>query len=428
MSKKIYVKYYNKLLKYKFGRKMKKKTMSYLNLIFYKLIYPLAYKKAARKPMNLNKMVLIEVRRSYISNCFELLYNRLNDLLEIETHCFFIDATKVGYVEKLKRQYKIIKEIADAKCIFVNDSSEVMGAFNPREGQKIIQTWHGCGAFKKWGFSTAEKIFGANEKTMRKFPNHRNYSLVAISSEEVAWAYSEAFDISLNSGIIQPIGVSRTDIFYDEQENEKAKQLVYETIKTKNKKIVLYAPTFRGRVKNAKTPKVLDIKKMKKALGDEYVLLIKHHFLVRKFPKIPKGCEDFAFDVTRTHSIEHLLMASDLCISDYSSLIFEYSLFERPMVFLAHDINTFCDWRGFYYDYCEFAPGPIVKNTLGVIDFIKNLDERFDKQKVADFRRKFMSACDGHATDRIIAYALDKQVEQQEQGAKSRKQATLVTQ
>lgn len=101
-------------------------------------------------------------------------------------------------------------------------------------------------------------------------------------------------------------------------------------------------------------------------------------------------------------TIEDLLCVSDICISDYSSLVFEYSLFERPMLFFAYDLDEYFDWRGFYYDYNELTPGPVCKTNDEMIDYISHLDERFDKQKVIDFKEKFMRSCDGHATDRIL--------------------------
>ena len=141
---------------------------------------------------------------------------------------------------------------------------------------------------------------------------------------------------------------------------------------------------------------------MKKALGNEYILLLKHHPFVKKRPEIPEDCKDFAMDVTTDLDIDKLLCVSDICISDYSSLIFEYSLFERPMIFYAYDLEDYFDWRGFYYNYDDLTPGPVVTETEEIIDYIQNLDTRFDKEQVHAFREKFMSACDGCATDRIM--------------------------
>ena len=72
------------------------------------------------------------------------------------------------------------------------------------------------------------------------------------------------------------------------------------------------------------------------------------------------------------------------------------------MLFFAYDLDEYFDWRGFYYDYNELTPGPVCKTNDEMIDYISHLDERFDKQKVIDFKEKFMRSCDGHATDRIL--------------------------
>ena len=117
-------------------------------------------------------------------------------------------------------------------------------------------------------------------------------------------------------------------------------------------------------------------------------------------------------DLTEGLSIEELLCVADICVSDYSSLVFEYSLFEKPMVFLAHDLETFFDWRGFYYDYHELAPGPVVNNTIELLDYVTNIEERFDKKRVQDFRQKFMSSCDGHATEKIINECMTKEAQE----------------
>ncbi|MBQ7116959.1 MAG: CDP-glycerol glycerophosphotransferase family protein, partial [Clostridia bacterium] len=102
-------------------------------------------------------------------------------------------------------------------------------------------------------------------------------------------------------------------------------------------------------------------------------------------------------------SVDELLCVSDICISDYSSLVFEYSLFEKPMIFFAYDLKEYFDSRGFYYDYEELTPGPICGTTDEIIAYIGNIEQSFDKGEVKKFRNKFMSACDGRSTERIIS-------------------------
>ena len=99
------------------------------------------------------------------------------------------------------------------------------------------------------------------------------------------------------------------------------------------------------------------------------------------------------------------MTVADICISDYSSLVFEYALFERPIIFFAFDLEDYIDNRGLYYDFDEITPGPICKTNDEMIDYIRNIEEKFDKQEVVDFKQKFMCSCDGHSTERILQFA-----------------------
>ena len=143
------------------------------------------------------------------------------------------------------------------------------------------------------------------------------------------------------------------------------------------------------------------------AFEGEYVLLVKHHPFVKDRPAIPSESASFAFDISDKVTIEDALIVADVCISDYSSLVFEYSLFERPMVFFTPTTkrNT-TTGAGFYYDYEDLTPGPVFKSNQPMIEYLKNVDTLFDKKRVVEFRKRFMSACDGRATDRIIEEVL----------------------
>lgn len=371
--------------------------------IVFKGVFPRVYKKHAKAPVDERKVVFVELRLPKLTNSFKVLYDTLYREYDFDLHCHFLRNTYVTRRQYRKNVKAMLADIATAKYVFFDEATNVNGCFKMRPETKVTQLWHGCGAFKRFGYSTADAIFGATREQMEKYPFNRNYTRVTVSSPEVIWAYEEAMQYSHESGVVKALGSSRTDIFYDQKVIDQAFQNLYALMpQAKGKKVILYAPTFRGRVAKATTPRVLIPEFLKYELGDEYVLLCKHHPLVRRRPKITDDCSDFALDVTDTMTIEDLLCVADICISDYSSLVFEYSLFEKPMIFLAHDLDEFFDWRGFYYDYNELAPGPIVKNTTGVIDYIKHLDERFDRARVHAFREKFMSACDGHATQRIL--------------------------
>lgn len=377
-------------------------------ILMFRIVFPLGYKHYIKgKKIKREKAVFVEVRFDEITDSFRLVYDRMK-ADGFDVHEQFIENIKPGKWGYIKRCLRMLEDISDAHYVFLNDACNVTSCIPLRKGTKIYQLWHACGAFKKFGMSTAELIFGDNRKTLEKYPNYGNLSYVTVSSPEVIWAYEEAMNLKDTKTQVVATGVSRTDVFYDQHFIEQSKAAVYSVCPAaENKKIILYAPTFRGRVAKAESPDCLDIPAMKRALGDEYVLLIKHHPFVKQPPVVPEDCADFAMDVTKSLEIDQLLCASDVCISDYSSLIFEYSLFERPMIFFAYDLDDYFDWRGFYYNYDELTPGPVVKETEEIIDYIRHLDARFDQAQVHAFKEKFMSSCDGHATDRIMALVLN---------------------
>lgn len=378
-----------------------------LKFLSYRIIYPAIYNKENKKPIE-QKAVFLERRDAEISDNFRLLYDALQKKGNLKLVFLSLGEGRLGYLSKWKNNAVFLKEMATAKYVFINDSSMIVSCVKLRPETKVVQVWHACGAFKKFGYSTTDKLFGSNTKELEKYPLHKNFSLVTVSSPDVAWAYAEAFHMEDYKEQIVPTGVSRTDVFFDQEKireaGEKLRALVPQSV---NKKAILYAPTFRGHVKEAYSPDEMDLVKMKESLGEKYILLTKHHPFVQERPKIPKEAKDFVFDVTDNMSIEELLMVSDLCISDYSSLIFEYSLFEKPMLFFAYDLDDYFDWRGFYYNYDEMTPGPICKTTEELIDSICKMETDFDKKQVLKFKEKFMSSCDGHATERILNYVLE---------------------
>ena len=387
-------------------KKFKKKFISKLRRIRkhyrYKVYFPKVYSSSCTEPVQENKVLFLEMRFTKLSNSFELIYKALEESGEYDLKCSYVQFNFIRGREFTQRVNEMLKELATAKYVFVDDASLILSSIPLRKETVAINLWHACGAFKKFGRSTAELKFGSSAATLDKYPNYGNLTHVTVSSPEVIWAYEEA--MHLPKGIVKATGVSRTDQFYDKEFVESRKQKLYEIMpEAKDKKVILYAPTFRGHVATASSPDRIDFERFCRELGNEYVIVCKHHPFVKNPPIIPEELQHFARDLTKYLSIEDLLCCADICISDYSSLVFEYSLFEKPMIFYAYDYDNYCDWRGFYYDYSEFTPGPVVQTEDELLNSIKNIDTQFDKQKVIDFKEKFMGSCDGHATERIIA-------------------------
>lgn len=366
-------------------------------------LFPRAYCRYARKPVVRGRVLFFETKESAMPDAFDLLWKRCESASGLEPCYYSLRQNHVTYVQYLKRSMAALRQLAQAKVVFLADASDLVSCVKLRPETRVAQLWHACGAFKKWGMSTADLKFGGSREQLLRHPFYKNLSLVTVSSPEVAWAYEEAMVLQSCPEIIKPLGVSRTDKFFDPGFLDGARGKVEAVVpQAAGKKVLLYAPTFRGRVASAAAPNKLDIPALQAALGADWVLLIKHHPFVKNSPAVPAGCANFAFDVSGQLPIDELLCVASACISDYSSLVFEYSLFGRPMAFFAYDKAEYDDWRGFYYNYEELTPGPVVTTNEELVDYLVHLDERFDAAQVRTFREKFMSACDGHATDRIF--------------------------
>lgn len=305
---------------------------------------------------------------------------------------------------------EFFREYSTCKALFLSDYFFPAFACQPGQGQSVVQLWHACGAFKKWGYSTADKPWGATKAELDLFPIHNTYTHVCVSSPEVSFAYAQAF--GCNPETVVPLGAPRTDVYFDSEFVKSGReQLLNKFPEIGGRKIILYAPTFRGNnLKQSYIKNMLDFERMKAELGDEYALVLKLHPITRKGFKLTAAQKeqfgDFVFDASTGVEIETALCAADIVISDYSSLVFEYALLERPMIFFAYDLEAYEKSRSFYFDYESFVPGKIVTDTAQIIGEIKRLETDFDIEQVRSFKDKFMSACDGNSTERIAKAVL----------------------
>lgn len=383
------------------------------DFLFFKY-WPGVYQKGCKKPID-EKLAL------FVNDHYDTLPDNMQDIYE--------KLSQMGYTcelllkpkapdKGLGKQFvyflyyrKFTKRYARAKFVFFTEYFMPLYANKPRKGTHTVQLWHASGAFKKFGYSTADTSWGMSRETMEKFPIHNTYTDVFVSAPKVVEAYDDAFHCGTD--IIRPLGTPRTDEYYAPGRVERGRAAVEKLCPGINgRKIILYAPTFRGNsIKKSYIHSPLDYKALFDALSDRYIFVSKLHPLVRNATELDEATaastEGFLYDISATASIEDALCAADMVISDYSSLIFDYSLLERPMIFYAYDLEEYEEGRSFYYPYRDFVPGPIVTDTAGIIAAVNEQDRSFDRERVARFRQEFMSACDGHATDRILDYLIN---------------------
>ena len=365
---------------------------------------PGVYRRACRKDIVKGRVLFVEYRGSGIPDNFRLLIARLQKEPGIDCRFIALDRNHSSYPAFIAKSTRLVKEMARAEAVFLCEINEVVSCVKKREGTKVVQLWHACGAFKKFGYSAAGIEHGTDRQWLDRHPVYGNLDLVTVSSPAVIDPYAEAMHLEDRKEIIKSIGVSRSDIYFQKNFPVRARQKLEDVFPAaKGKKVILYAPTVRGRTPFVTSAPGFDAERLIAAMGEDYVLVIKHHPFVQKTAKLPEGdYKKAVFEPGEDMRIEQLLCASDMVITDYSSLIFEYSLLERPMFFFAADLEEYEKWNGFYEPYEEMVPGRVCRTMKELEEALLSADRDFDPERVRRFRKKYMSSCDGHATERII--------------------------
>lgn len=296
-----------------------------------------------------------------------------------------ISNNRVKYVNIRSIDY--LYYLCTSKYWVVN--SHIMGELKPKKNQVYMQTWHAAGAFKKFGLDIIESEDDRDHEKLVWRKEAQNWDYLLCSSEEVREIYSNAFGVS--EDIIYPIGIPRNDCFYDKEKILELKKYINSQIGNNlGKKIVLYAPTFRD---NREFKLMFDFDKLYKELGDEYVILLKlHPNIMDDAINIDEKYSNFVFNFSHYGEMQELLLAADLLITDYSSVIFDFALTGNPIILYSYDLDEYKnEIRGFYYEYESFVPGPIVKTENQLIKEIKNYDELKSRNsnRVKNFAKKF---------------------------------------
>lgn len=349
-------------------------------------------------PLDNNKIVFATNKDVKFSGSFKVVFD---ELMKTD-HRFNV----VGHFKKnrsFKEMCRLYYDLATAKFILLDDYYFQMYGLKTRNKTEVVQLWHAAGAFKKFGMSS----IGAIDSNSYEFEKdaHQNYTEVIVSGQEVAGHYAEAFDVPVNK--VHALGVPRTDLFLDEDYKEYIKEKYLEAYPMlKDKKIITYAPTFRGRPgERASFDLALDLETLYEKFGDEYVLILKLHPSVTKGVHIPSEYKDFAINLSK-NNVNNVLIMSDILITDYSSIVFDFALLNRPMIFFAYDLESYLDERGFYYEYKDFVPGPIAKSTNEVTQLM--MENNFDYEKIDRFVHKFFDSLDGKAGSRVVKHLFNE--------------------
>ncbi|GAB3434194.1 hypothetical protein GCM10027517_02000 [Phycicoccus ginsengisoli] len=295
------------------------------------------------------------------------------------------------------------RALGRARWVVSNDS--MPPHYVKRQGSHYGQTWHGT-PLKRIGFDI-ENLQMSNQNYLVQFAREvEKWDALVSPNAYSTDIFRRAFRFD---GDVLEIGYPRNDVFHRPEEREaRAAAARLRLGIPEDKRVILYAPTWRDNVYDAhgryQFTMKLDLEQLHRAFGDDSVLLIRGHHLVQSSVDASMF-GDFALNVSAYPDINDLYLLADVLVTDYSSVMFDFANTGRPMIFFAYDLESYRDdLRGFYSDFEQEAPGPVVTTTVEVVAALRDLDalRAQSARRYAAFRAKYTSLEDGHAAARFV--------------------------
>ncbi len=345
-------------------------------------------------PIRQDRVVLASARHAKLEGNLRHLYAEMQRarpdldyvlLLEPYSYRFF---GKLVYLLRLSRG---MYYLCTSRLFIVDNAYFPIHIAPHRRGTTVVQVWHAAGALKRFGLATAVPP----RQPERRFL-HRNYDYVIASSEGTRAAYSTALRTPVER--VLPLGSPRTDLFFDEAEVAAAqRRLLDEHRSLEGRRVVLYAPTFRGRGERKRAAPGLDAERLRAMLPDEYALVLKAHPNLHRGRRGRRGYDAIMHPATE---INDIFTITDILVTDYSSVVFDWALLRRPLVLLVPDLAGYEADPGLFIDYRTEMIGSLVQDTGGVAWAITEDD--FDPSTYDAFIDRHLGTARGDASARFV--------------------------
>ncbi len=322
---------------------------------------------------------------------FKLIINELEDQnYKIVTICNRIEKEKDIYrnLQKfISENFVTMYHLATSKVCILDSYSLQVSVLKHKKNLKVIQIWHAMGKIKQSGYQTLDKVTGRSSKMAKLLRMHKNYDVVIAGAPAWNKAYSSSFGIEENKLI--NIGLPRADYIYNNQKQISDK--IYKKYPSfKEKKVILYAPTFRVN-NNGSVQKIID-----NIDYDKYDLIVRCH------PKQQLKIKNDSVYKCENVNIYELLTICDYFITDYSSLAVEAAALKKKTYYYLYDYNQYITTNGLNFDPLKELPTLSFKNAK---ELIKNIDKDiYDMKALLNYRKKYVPKDFQLATKKIADY------------------------
>lgn len=340
-----------------------------------------------------NKIIFLSRQRNSPSINYNIMIHEIHKQrpdIKIITSCKRLEKSASGFIEYAFHLLFEMYHLATSKVAILDTYSITISNLNHRKKLTIIQMWHAMGSLKKFGYSILDQEEGSTKNLALAMNMHKNYDYVMTSSKACAPYFAEAFHTDINKMFINPLPV--VDCLMNKNYQKEVVCLLkeeYPDLKNK-KKNILYCPTFR---KNNRSSKKIQ------ELIDS-IDLNKYNLIIKLHPNSKVKINDQRVLVDNRHTTIKFAFLADYIITDYSAIVFELSLLNKPIFFYTYDYKQYVNNRDFYIDFKKEMPGLITEDPKEIIKSIKN--KNYDIKKVKSFRKKYIDIPKEGCTQKLL--------------------------
>ena len=401
-----------------------------LKMTVQNLFLPVCYRLFARENVRPYSILFADAHHNERPRNMDLLYYTAKKSGKYRISQIYLDYREASFAQVLKAMLAFMRMYAVSQTVVLCDNFLPAASCRGRKETLVVQLWHACGAMKKFGYDTKDDI-----PAMYLGHVYRNTRLFTVSAPKCEAPFASA--TRLDPQYVQSLGICRTDLYFRKRWAEQMRERFFGKYpQAEGKRVVVAAPTFRGSAGEPK-PYELDVSRLQETLGDDYFVLLSLHPHMK-----PREC-DLPY-ISRIPT-EELYPVADVFISDYSSLVYEYLLYPKPLILFTSDLETYRESRGFYMDPEEIpaitvmeqdALGGAVREAADAYEAFRNnrklsgtlpwvlpdgdaaagenrfsgpdriQETSYDVMNTEIRRHRFlseyMSSCDGHSTERVF--------------------------
>lgn len=334
-----------------------------------------------------NRITFISLEHDNLSKDFKILHDELNakQEYEIKPLLFKFQPTFLGQLQYGLACIQQLFVLQSSKLVIIDYNNFVISKFPHRKEVKVLEIWHATAALKNFG------------NCVQRDYEIKNYDYAIANSDFYKGVYAQAFNLPEENVLVT--GIPNNDKIFDDHFVQDTKVRLLEKYPVlANKKVITYAPTFRGRISTYFKEAKIDLARVHQALGEDYVIIYKAHPLISgsAYENNPHVL------FIEEEPISSIFCVTDVLITDYSAIAVDWMVFDKPIIAYVPDFKSYSKKPGLTINYLQEFPGAVTFNEGELIQALQATDSTSYQKERALFFKKTYNYCDGKATERVL--------------------------